>query len=205
MCQILQNIIHYLKCLLTWFMLTKIIGLWMVSLHDKPNIPIMKDADLVVSYAKLSKYTIDECFNSSFPVRYHYQIYVTNEYPSLHYLDQIQWFIFRWSGKTQRHWCCEFTLSNGQMCQTHSKIYINGCCRLCSPLGQAICFFSNSEFQNVEFFKNSGGGISIRIPWPYAFAIKNSWYLSKDVKSTKLFKISCWKGRWQWNSSRILW
>ena len=117
----------------------------------------------------------------------------------------LQWFIFRWSWKTQRHWCCEFTLSNGQMCQTHSKIYINGCCRLCSPLGQAICFFSNSEFQNVEFFKNSGGGISIRIPWPYAFAIKNSWYLSKDEKSPKLFKISCWKGRWQWNSSRILW
>ena len=79
MCQILQNIVHYLKCLLTWFMLTKIIGLWMVSLHDKPDIPIMKDADLVVSYAKLSKYTIDECFNSSFPVRYYYQIYVTNE------------------------------------------------------------------------------------------------------------------------------
>ena len=102
--------------------------------------------------------------------------------------------IYRWSGKTKRHWCCQFTLSNGQMCQTHSKIYINGCCRLCSPLGQAICFFSNSEFQNVEFFKNSWEGISIRIPGPCAFAIqKKSWYLSKDEKSLKWFKISCWK------------
>ena len=65
---------------------------------------------------------------------------------------------------------------------------------------------SHLLFSNSEFFKNSGGGISTRIPWPYAFAIKKkSWYLSKDEKSPKLFKISCWKGRWLWNSSRILW
>ena len=78
MWQILQNIIHYLKCLLTWFTLSKIIGLWMVSLHDEPNIPIMADADLVVSYANLSKYKSDACHNKnlSFTVRYYfYNIY----------------------------------------------------------------------------------------------------------------------------------
>ena len=79
MCQILQNIIHCLKCLLTWFVLTKIIGMWMVSLHDKPNIPVMADKDLDVSYANLSKYQNDACYNKnlSFAVRLYCAICIT--------------------------------------------------------------------------------------------------------------------------------
>ena len=79
MCQILQNIIHYLKCLLTWFVLTKIIGMWMVSLHDQPNIPVMADKDLVVSYANLSKYQNDACYNKnlSVAVRIYFVILIT--------------------------------------------------------------------------------------------------------------------------------
>ena len=61
-CQIVQSIVHYTKCLLIWFVLTKIVGLWMVSLNDDPNVPFIHDSDLVVSYANLSKYENTECF-----------------------------------------------------------------------------------------------------------------------------------------------
>ena len=61
-CQIIQSIVHYTKCILIWFVLTKIVGLWMISLNDDPNVPFIPDSDLVVSYANLSKYENTECF-----------------------------------------------------------------------------------------------------------------------------------------------
>ena len=64
-CQTIQSIIHYTKCILIWFVLTKIVGLWMVSLNDDPNVPIIPDSDLLVSYANLSKCQNNECFNKS--------------------------------------------------------------------------------------------------------------------------------------------
>ena len=74
--RIFQNVIHYSKCLIIWFVCTKIVGLWMISLNDKPNVSVISDSDLIVSYANLSKYQDTACFgdNLSFRVRLKYRI-----------------------------------------------------------------------------------------------------------------------------------